>query len=44
MESADLRDGDDPTTGLGFDQSWLGAVVGERLVWPHGVVVTDVAP
>jgi len=42
MESADLRDGDDPATWRGFDDSWLGTVVVKRLVWPHGVVVGEI--
>jgi hypothetical protein len=29
MESADLRDGDDPTTWRGFDDSGLGTVVAD---------------
>jgi hypothetical protein len=44
MEPADLRDGDDPATWRGFDDSWLGTVVVKRLVWPHGVVVGEVRP
>ena len=44
MEPADLRDGDDPATWRGFDDSWLGTVVVKRLVWPHGVVVVEVRP
>jgi hypothetical protein len=42
MESADLRDGDDPATWRGFDDSWLGTVVVKRLVWPRGVVVGEI--
>ena len=42
MESSDLRDGDDPTTWRGFDDSWLGTVVVKRLVGPYGVVVGTV--
>jgi hypothetical protein len=42
MESADLRNGNDPATCWGFDGSGLGTVVVERLVWPHGVVVGKV--
>jgi hypothetical protein len=42
MESADLRDGDDPATWRGFDDSWLGAVVVKRLMWPRGVVVGEI--
>jgi hypothetical protein len=42
MESANLRDGDDPATWRGFDDSWLGTVIVKRLVWPHGVVVGEV--
>jgi hypothetical protein len=42
MESPDLRDGDDPATGRGFDDSWLGTVVVKRLVWPRGVVVGEI--
>jgi len=29
------RDGDDPATWRGFDDSWLGTVVVKRLVWPR---------
>jgi hypothetical protein len=39
MEPADLRNGDDPATWWEFDDSRLGSVVVERLVWPCGVVV-----
>jgi hypothetical protein len=42
MESADLRDGDDPATWRGFDDSWLGTVVVKRLMWPRGVVVGEI--
>jgi hypothetical protein len=42
MESADLRDGDDSATWRGFDDSWLGAVVVKRLMWPRGVVVGEI--
>jgi hypothetical protein len=42
MESADLRDGDDPATWRRFDDSWLGTVVVKRLVWPRGVVVGEI--
>jgi hypothetical protein len=42
MESADLRDGDDPATWRGFDDSWQGTVVVKRLVWPRGVVVGEI--
>ena len=42
MEPADLRDGDDPATWRGFDDSWLGTVVVKRLVWPRGVVVGEI--
>jgi hypothetical protein len=42
MESADLRDGDDPATWRGFDDSWLGPVVVKRLMWPRGVVVGEI--
>ena len=42
MEPADLRDGDDPATCWGFDDSGLGTVVVERLVWSRGVVVGTV--
>jgi hypothetical protein len=43
MESADLRDGDDPATWRGFNDSWLGTVVVKRLVWTDGVVVARYA-
>jgi hypothetical protein len=42
MESGDLRDGDDPASWRGFDDSWLGAVVVKRLMWPRGVVVGEI--
>jgi hypothetical protein len=42
MESADLRDGDDPATGRGFDDAGLGTVVVKRLVWPRGVAVGEI--
>jgi hypothetical protein len=38
MESADLRDGDNPTTWRGFDDSRPGTVVLERLMRTHRVV------
>jgi hypothetical protein len=41
MEPPDLRHGDDPATGRGFDHSWVGTVVVERLVRSCGVVVSD---
>src|SRR4029450_9391438 len=44
MEPANLRNGDDPATWWGFDDSGLGTVVVERLVWPRGVVVGTVGP
>src|SRR5215475_3033971 len=43
MEPANLRNRDDPATWRGFYDSWLGTVVVERLVWPRGLVVTEVA-
>jgi hypothetical protein len=43
MESPDLRDGDDPATWRGSDDSWLGTVVLKRLVWPRGVVVGEIS-
>ena len=42
MEPANLRNGDDPATWWGFDDSGLGTVVVERLVWSRGVVVGTV--
>ncbi|HEY6653092.1 MAG TPA: hypothetical protein VI028_03105, partial [Solirubrobacterales bacterium] len=42
MKAADLRDGDDPATWGGLDDSWLGTVVVKRLVWPRGVVVGEI--
>jgi hypothetical protein len=42
VESADLRNGDDPAAWWRFDSSGLGTVVVERLVWPRGVVVGGV--
>jgi hypothetical protein len=42
MEPANLRNGDDPATWWGFDDSGLGTVVVERLVWSRGVVVGHV--
>jgi hypothetical protein len=43
MKAADVRDRDDPATRRGFYSSWLRTVVVERLVWPRGVVVANVA-
>ena len=43
MEPANLRNRDDPATWRGFHDSWLGTVVVERLVWPRGVVIAEVA-
>jgi hypothetical protein len=37
MEPADLRNGDDPATWWGFDDSRLGTVVVEREVASRGV-------
>jgi hypothetical protein len=42
MKPADLRHGDDAATRRGIDDSGLGTVVVERLVWARGVVVGDV--
>jgi hypothetical protein len=42
MKPADLRHGDDAATWRGIDDSGLGTVVVERLVWARGVVVGEV--
>jgi hypothetical protein len=43
MEPTDLRHGgDDLATGRWFDHSWLGTVVGERLVRSCGVVIGEI--
>jgi hypothetical protein len=42
MKPADLRHGENPATWRGVDDSGLGTVVVERLVWARGVVVGDV--
>jgi hypothetical protein len=43
MEPTDLRDGHHAPKLGRMHLVWLGTVVVERLVWPRGVVVADVA-
>jgi hypothetical protein len=43
MESTDLRDGHHAPELGWMHLAWLGTVVVERLVWPRGVLVGDVA-
>jgi len=44
MEPTDLWDGHHAPKLGRMHLAWLGTVVVERLVWPRGVVVADVAP
>jgi hypothetical protein len=43
MEPTDLWDGHHAPKLGRIHLAWLGTVVFERLVWPRGVVVADVA-
>jgi hypothetical protein len=43
MESTDVRDGHHAPELGRMHLAWLGTVVVQRLVWPRGVVVADVA-
>ena len=43
MEPTDLRDGHHAPELGRLHLAWLGTVVVERLVWPRGVVVADIA-